>query len=113
MSRAGPRPLGELAAATRSVIAMLRDAMQRPPRELTAEVDDAERQVVAIRDSLIAALRARDGQSRQVRDALDRVNAALSLIVGVEYPATAIQRSMLDGACDALERLVEDGLLAA
>lgn len=83
-------------------VRLIDDALQKPPAELKAEVDDAERLVVGLRDALIERLR---GGDASVRTALDNVNAALSLIVGIEYPLGGLQRSMLDQAHKALQQV--------
>jgi gamma-glutamyl phosphate reductase len=80
-------------------IRLLNDALQRPPAELKAEVDVAETAIARLRDELIDRLRAGD---TSVRPALDNVNAVLSLVVGIEYPAQGVQRPLLQQAHDAL-----------
>jgi hypothetical protein len=87
------------AELARSSVALLDHALGLPPAQLGQEVDEAEREIAQLRDVLIAELRA--GQSA-VREPLDRVNAALSLLVGVEYPAAGIQRDALKQARDTL-----------
>jgi hypothetical protein len=57
-----------------------------------------------LRDELIAELRT-SGR----RTGLDRVNAVLSLVVGLEYPAAGIQRNLIEQARDALQALVDSG----
>jgi hypothetical protein len=92
-------------------VAALEHALQVTPAELTEQVDVAERVVVRLRDSLIEWVR-RDGSSVQRTrwlSALQRVNAALSLIVGVEYPAAGFQKSLLVQARDTLIALQADG----
>src|SRR5689334_753689 len=96
-----------------AAVAMMEDAMKRPPAELTYEVDLVERRIVGVRDRLIAILRGGGQPASRARDALDVVNAALSLVAGVEYPATGIQRSMLEQARDAIRRLLEEDRLPA
>jgi hypothetical protein len=81
-------------------ITMLAEALEKPPAELKAEVDSVEREVAALRDQLIERLRA--APDEQVKSSLECVNAALSLIVGVEYPVGGIQREMLEQARSAL-----------
>jgi hypothetical protein len=87
---------------------LLQDALQKPPTELKAELDDAERAVVALRDLLIDRLR--QAPTDAVRAALDQVNVCLSLVVGLEYPMGGLQRQMLDQARAALERAPVDSL---
>jgi hypothetical protein len=93
----------------REAIARLKQARQEQPRHLSEDVDEAERAIVRLRDELIDRLR-REGAAR-TREALKHVNAALSLVVGVEYPAAGIQRKLLDQASTALHELLESGSL--
>ena len=87
---------------------MLSDALDKPPAELKAEVDRAERAIVALRDALI--LRRREAASEQVQTHLDQVNTALSLIVGLEYPMGGLQRDMLEQARSVLDGVRGAGL---
>ena len=82
-------------------VQLLQDALDKPPTELKAEVDAAERAVVALRDALIDRLR--QSPTESVRAALDQVNVCLSLVVGLEYPLGGLQRQMLEQARTALE----------
>ena len=95
------------AELARSCLAQLEDALKRPPDQLGEEVDQVERDLASLRDQLITQLRS-TGQ----RAGLDRVNAVLSLVVGLEYPAAGIQRSLIEQARDALRALLDSGELA-
>jgi hypothetical protein len=88
----------------RSCLAQLEDALGRPPDQLGEEVDQVERELAVLRDQLIAELRT-SGR----RTGLDQVNAVLSLVVGLEYPAAGIQRNLVEQARDALQVLVDSG----
>ena len=90
----------------RRCLAQLEDALTRPPDRLGEEVDQVERELATLRDELIADLRA-NGR----RAGLDRVNAVLSLVVGLEYPAAGIQRKLIEQARDALGALLDSGEL--
>jgi hypothetical protein len=92
------------AELARGCISQLDDALARPPDQLGEEVDQVERDLAALRDELIAELRA-SGR----RTGLDQVNAVLSLVVGLEYPAAGIQRNLVEQARDALQVLVDSG----
>lgn len=89
----------------RQAIGLLDEALDKPPSELKAEVDGAERAVVALRDELIE--RWRVAPEGGVRAALDNVNAVLSLVVGLEYPMGGLQREMLKQARSALQSTLE------
>jgi hypothetical protein len=85
-------------------IHLLDDALEKPPAELRAEVDVAERKIATLRDELIERLRASsDGQTRT---ALDKVNVALTLVVGLEYPMGGLQRKMLEQARTTLQEVL-------
>ena len=97
-------------ALAEACIADLRHALDRPPPEVSSQVDRVEQGLARLRDRLIDGLhRAPAGADRT---ALDRVNAVISLVVAVEYPAAGIQRDLLTQAHDALNDLVRSGALA-
>jgi flagellar motility protein MotE (MotC chaperone) len=97
---------GTAAELTASSIRLLDDALRLPPAQLGQEVDEAEREIARLRDALIAQLRAHQAANEtELRSTLDRVNAALSLVVSVEYPSAGIQRSALEQARDTLARI--------
>jgi hypothetical protein len=88
----------------RSCLTQLEDALGRPPDQLGEEVDRVERDLAALRDDLITELRT-SGR----RTGLDQVNAVLSLVVGLEYPAAGIQRNLVEQARNAMQVLVDSG----
>jgi hypothetical protein len=107
-SRAGTGP--ETASPLdlcRGAIGELDHALGRPPLELNEEVDAAERAIVRLRDALIERLRQDGGPSQRGngRQALNQVNAVLSLVVAVEYPVAGEQRKLLEQARDALKEV--------
>ncbi len=76
------------------------------PAELERRVDHAVRALVCLRDQLIAEDRVvaperRAGQSKALRE----VNTALSLLVGVDYPAAGIKRELMKTAEQLLRNL--------
>lgn len=75
-------------------------------REVEKEIDRIQRKAVSLRDGLID--RVRRLQSKSALPRLDRVNVALSLLVMVEYPVTALQRAGLEQARDTLEKTLSD-----
>lgn len=96
----------DLGPAYREAAETVAIALAKPPKQLGAEVDIAEQQVVRIRDRLIDNLRRADTEPDDPRRAaLKRVNMALSLIVGVEYAAGGIQRKPLAEAGKLLREL--------
>jgi hypothetical protein len=108
----GTPPSVDPSAVSQQAVAELERALRLPPRELGEEVDEAERTVVRLRDCLIDRLRqdSATAEAPRWRAALDRVNAALSLIVGVEYPAAGLQRKSLEQARDTLKAVLAEGL---
>lgn len=90
---------------------MLEDALRRPPRELTAEVDEVERAVVALRDDLIRRVRALPpGQPSDAVEwrCLNEVNLVLSFVVGIEYPVGGFQRGLIEQARGVLQNVLAD-----
>ncbi len=81
-------------------LAAVEDALARVPLECLSDVDVAERAINRLRDTLIDGLR--KGQPG-LQPPLDQTNVALSLVVGVEYPATGSQRQGLEMARDTLK----------
>ena len=99
---------GQFASLRDDSVAALERALRLKPEDLGQEVDTAERLVVRLRDCLIEWIRPGDSAGHRWQTALDQVNAALSLIVGVEYPAVGIQRSLLEQARESLKALQAD-----
>jgi hypothetical protein len=103
-----------LAEQCRHAAGLLARAQMDQPRHLSEDVDEAERAVVFLRDRLIGELRGAAGNAEAARwrAALTHVNGALSLVVGVEYPAGGVQRTLLGQAEGALQSLLGTELLA-
>lgn len=102
-----------LADRCRDAVEKLDRAARLHPRQIETEVDQIQRDIVALRDGLIDRLREMQPAPAApgVRAALDGINVALSLVVSVEYPITSIQRSALGQARDTLKKiLAEDDL---
>ena len=106
------RPLA-LVDLCRKALALIEQAQQEQPRHLSEDVDQSERALVRLRDRLIDHVRRESaaGPESHWREALKRTNAALSLVVGVEYPAGGLQRDMLKQAAGALQALLDAELL--
>lgn len=84
-------------------------AYSLPPRQVGKEVDFAEVRIARLRDCLIERLRQEEdpGELERWRSALQRVNVALSYVVGVEYPATGLHRELLKQAREVLGGVAE------
>jgi hypothetical protein len=84
------------------------DALDRAtgdrPDNVYDDLVEATRCLVRLRDELIE--RRRKGED--VRDALDRANAVLSVATGAEYPLGGVRRERIKKARDALESLLHD-----
>ncbi len=78
----------------------LASARDLPIPELRRELADAERELASLRDAVIRQVR--ESGSAALRETLNGVNAALSLVIGVEYPRTLTRRELLDQAREAL-----------
>lgn len=79
------------------------------PIQCLEEIDFAERAIVRLRDALIEQRRAAGpGWDARSQAALDHVNGSLSLVIGVEYPATGSQRRMLQAASVGLARALRE-----
>ena len=91
----------------REAIGLLDAALDKPAALLTAEVDTAERKIVALRDVLIERARR---QGSGVDSSLGQVNVAVSLVVGLEYPVAGVQRELLTQARSVLQQVLESGL---
>ncbi len=94
----------------RAAIEGLERAQTAPPLMALREADLVQRAVVDIRDALIERVRQNDTAARE-HAALDRVNAALSLIVGLEYPIGGIPRESAKQAREVLQSVLDEGLL--
>ena len=91
------------------LIQKLDRAIDLPPRELEQEVDQIQRDLVRLRDSFISELRCSESATLSAsRRRLEEVNVALTLVVGVEYPVTAIKRSALEQARETLKKITDE-----
>gem|GEM_PF-1713742 len=102
-----------LAAQCQQAVDRLKQALHESPSCLGKDVDAVEQIVTRLRDRLIQRLRQTSPSPEATRwqTALGRINAALSLIVGVEYPIAGIQRSAIEQASATLAQVLTDGLL--
>jgi hypothetical protein len=96
--------------ACQRAIEHLEKAVELPVPDLKREAAAAERETVRLRDGLIERLRAEpDGpRANGTRLALDQVNGALALVLGVEYPVGPVNRQKLTEARTALAAVLAD-----
>jgi hypothetical protein len=101
-----------LTTRCQDAIDKLDDVLGKPARGVGQEVDHIETLIVHMRDQVIARLRqdATSGDTPRRRLSLERLNAVLSLLIGVEYPATGIQCSAIQQARDTLAQMLAEGL---
>jgi hypothetical protein len=94
-------------------VSLLDEVLGMAPRDRYQEVDRAERAIVHLRDGLINRLRREEDASQVARlqKALGRINAAISLITGVEYPGAGIQEASLTQAREVLQDLMDQQIL--
>ncbi len=83
----------------------LQEAKQSGPGEIKSEGYLADRSIVQLRDYLIERFRGHDGEQAQVKASLEKVNAALSLIVGLEFPLSGLKRKFVDEALQLLDQV--------
>jgi hypothetical protein len=95
---------GSFAEQCQEALASLDRLMEITPNLRFEQIDMAEREIVHLRDDLIDRLRQDPTaeEAARLRHALEHVNAAISLVAGVEYPGTGVQQRLLEGAQEAL-----------
>ena len=88
-------------------IKALDEGIKAPPGQEVEPIGKAERTVNQLRDALIERLRQDPVEEdfAPLRANLENVNASLSLLVGVEFPAGAIHRKKLVEARRVLKRV--------
>ncbi len=96
---------GPFAEQCKEAVASLDRLLETSPYPRFQELDVAERAIVRLRDGLIERLRQADASAEipRLRGLLDRANIAVSLVVGIEYPAAGIRRQLLEMARDVLK----------
>lgn len=95
----------EFCRLCRGALEKLGKALDLHPPSLLDEVDIAENAVAGLRDMLISRYRQPHGpeEGAEIKRLLDRVNTALSLIAGVVYPSSGIERSSIEEAYKVLD----------
>ncbi|MEJ2557989.1 MAG: hypothetical protein P8186_17550 [Anaerolineae bacterium] len=111
-AKATSQPDSPFAEQCQEALTSLERVLEILPQWRFQEVDMAERAIVRLRDSLIDRMRGESApaETGRLRAALDRVNVALSLVTGIEYPAAGIQEVPLKQARDVLKDLLAEGL---
>ncbi len=90
--------LSAVADDCRLALDMIEQMLPLPPLQVIAEADKLEQTVAHMRDTLIDDLRRNPSgpDAALRRDALDSVNAALSLVLAVEFPGAGLDRKPLE-----------------
>ncbi|MGE0541828.1 MAG: hypothetical protein AB7R89_16780 [Dehalococcoidia bacterium] len=89
-------------------MASIERGLEVRPDVVVTEVEPAQRAIAQVRDQLIARQR-QEGDAPntpRLRSALDQINVALSLVIGVEYPAVGVRRASLEQARRILAELI-------
>ncbi len=96
---------GSFAEQCKEAVVLLDRLLEIAPYPRFQDLDVAERAIVRLRDGLIERLRQGDAsdEAPRLRALLDRANTAISLVVGIEYPAAGVRRQLLEMARDALQ----------
>ncbi len=91
----------------RRATAALERALHLPPLQVSREADIAERAIVRARDQLILRLHqnAEQADTSQWRETLNQVNAALSLIISLEYPIGGVPRESIEHTLRLIQTL--------
>jgi hypothetical protein len=87
-------------ASCRMAAAALEHALQDEPGKIYADLAEAVRCLVRLRDELIA-----EQHASANRGDLDRCNAILSMVIGSEYPLAGIRRDRVQQALQELSAL--------
>jgi hypothetical protein len=101
----------ELAADLREATRALERALQAPTLEVQLEASSAEKMIVHARNDLIDSLRKDPGapECHAWKALLEQLNAALSLIIGIEYPSNFVRREKITQAKTYLEEILAEG----
>jgi hypothetical protein len=91
-----------------AAVAQLDHVLAERPGRLHAEMSEALRSVVRLRDGLIAELRAGTASPDQ-RRRLQEVNSIVSVVCGAEFPLVGIRLERVRKARDALQALLGAG----
>lgn len=101
------------ASQCRQAIACLERALVAPPLRLSNEAKSAARAVLIMQDRITEwlLLDRKSGNSENYQEALERLNKALTLIEGLEYPSSGVRRKPLGQARDLLQSILVEGLI--
>ena len=96
----------------REALARLDHLLREHPAQVAAELTDAVRGVVALRDEMIER-RDRAGPEPGVDNRLERVNAILSMLIGNEFPLIGVRWQRIERARNALQDILSEEEAAA
>ncbi len=93
----------------RAAVEALGRARTAPPLRSGQEANLAQRELIRARDTVIAGLReGASSDTARLRSWLDRLNAALSLVVGIAYPMSGVERKLIVQACEAVQKIIDE-----
>jgi len=92
------------AEAAREALAAIDEALSHRPKQTGHDFSAASRCLTALREHLIAEVRARS--TPEARERLARLNAVISVIYGGQFPIGAVPWEKVQQARDALARLL-------
>ncbi|MBV9782777.1 MAG: hypothetical protein JO264_03060 [Acidisphaera sp.] len=90
--------------AGRQALARIDDALEKQPDPSTHEFAQAIESLVVLREDLIRRYRT----APELRGCLDRLNSALSVVVGSEYPLPSVRWDRVKQARAVLAQVVEE-----
>ena len=103
---------GDVPGCGREALARLDHLLRDHPAQLAAELTDAVRAVVGLRDAMIAR-RNRAGRATAIDQRLERVNGVLSALISNEFPLTGVRWQRIERARDALRDILAEEDAAA
>lgn len=101
-----------VAEQVREAVYTLERAMISPPLQMSREVSTALRTMVRVREKINEWLRqdTLPADAENWRKALERMDCAQSLIVGLNYPGIGARRKPVERAREVLHSILTEGL---
>ncbi len=83
----------------------VQDTKESGPSQIKSEGYLAEKSIVRLRDYLIERSREHGDAEANVKESLKKVNTALSLTVGLEFPLSSLKKKLVDDALKILDQI--------
>lgn len=109
--KASPRSPDALRQDLQGALEAVEQALELPASELKDEIALAIRTIASVRDDRISQLREvrrEGGETADLQAILNLANLALTLSVGVEYPAGSLNRTRMEQAVQVLRQLIQE-----